>query len=92
MKFGIPPWLKRAKDTTVIPACGNNALVKYKPVVDLSDAEEVNGWTAETLAAYHAESHARAMSVVAASMEFQLHGQHRPRWANSKYDPLHWRG
>ncbi len=85
MKFGLPPWLKRAKDAT-------RALVKYDPppAVDLTDVEEKNGWTAETLAKYRAESDARAMAFVAASMEGRL--RPRPRWANSRYDPLRWRG
>ncbi len=85
MKLGLPPWLKRAKDTA-------RALVKFTPptAVDLTDAEEANGWTAETLAAYQAERHAAAMAVVAASMEGRL--RPRPRWANSRYDPLRWRG
>ncbi len=84
MKFGIAPWLKRAKDTA-------RALVKFTPpTVDLTDVEEANGWTAETLAAYQAERHAAAMAVVAASMEGRL--RPRPRWANSQYSPLRWRG
>jgi hypothetical protein len=85
MKFGLPPWLKRATDTVT------TALVKYEPVVDLSAAEEANGWTPEALAKYHAESHDRAMAVVAASMEAKRRGP-RPRWANSQYSPLRWRG
>ena len=87
MKFPLPPWLKRAKEPEP-----TRALVKYEPPppADLTDEDELNGWTAETLAAYHAESDARAMAIVAASMEGRL--RPRPRWANSRYDPLHWRG
>ena len=85
MKFGLPPWLKRTKDAA-------RALVKYTPppAVDLTDVEEANGWTAEGLAAYQAEREAAAMSIVAASMEGRL--RPRPRWANSIYSPLRWRG
>ena len=85
MKFGLPPWLKRAKDTA-------RASVKYEPALadNLTGADETNGWTPETLAAYRAESDARAMAVVAASMEGRL--RPRPRWANSGYSPLRWRG
>ena len=90
MKFGLPPWLKRTKDATREIA-ESTALAKYKPVVDLSDAEEANGWTPEGLAAYHAESDARAMAVVAASMDARRRPP-RSRWANNRYDPLHWRG
>ena len=90
MKFDLPPWLKRAKDTPREIA-ESTALVKYKPIVDLTDAEEANGWTPEALAEYHAESDARAMAIVAASMEGRFRPP-RPRWANNKYSPLHWRG
>ena len=85
MKFGLPPWLKRTRNAA-------RALVKYTPppVVDLTDVEEKNGWTPEGLAKYRAESDARAMAFVAASMEGRL--RPRPRWANNKYSPLHWRG
>ncbi len=88
MKFGLPPWL-RAKDTA--REIGR-ALVTYTPppAADLTDADELNGWTAETMAAYQAEREAAAMAVVAASMEGRL--RPRPRWANSRYDPLRWRG
>ena len=87
MKFPLPPWLKRAKEPA--PA---RALVEYvaPPPADLAAEDEANGWTPASLAAYHAESDARAMAIVAASMEGRL--RPRPRWANSRYDPLHWRG
>ena len=85
MKFGLPPWLKRTKDAA-------RELVKYTPppAIELTDAEELNGWTPETLAEYRAESDARAMAIVAASMEGRL--RPRPRWANNRYSPLRWRG
>ena len=89
MKFGLPPWLKRAHDAGREAV---RALVKYTPppVVDLTDADEKNGWTPEALAAYRAESDARAMAFVAASMEGRL--RRRSKWANSKYRPLRWHG
>ncbi len=89
MKFGLPPWLKR----TAVALEVGRALVKYDPppAAELTDADKLNGWTAETLAAYHAESHARAMSIVAASMDARRRPP-RPRWADSQYSPLHWRG
>ncbi len=85
MKFGLPPWLKRTREAA-------RALVKYTPppAVDLTDADEANGWTPEAVAEYQAERHAAAMAVVAASMEGRL--RPRPRWANNKYSPLQWRG
>ena len=91
MKFGLPPWLKRTKDTSGLNH-ETRALVKYTPppVADLTDEESLNGWTPEGLAAYQAESDARAMSVVVMSMEGRL--RPRPRWANSRYDPFKWRG
>ena len=90
MRLGLPPWLKRAKD---IPreVIESSALVKYKPIVDLTDAEEANGWTPEALAEYHTESDARAMAIVAANMD-AVRRRQRPRGANNKYSPLHWRG
>ena len=99
MKFGTPLWLKRTKDSPA--SLPPRALVKYEPplepaphqvqaAADLTAAELKNGWTPETLAAYRAESDTRAMSIVAASMEGRL--RPRPRWANNRYDPLHWRG
>ena len=90
MRFGLPPWLKRAKDAGREAV---RALVKYEPpppAVDLTDEDEKNGWTPEALAAYRAESDARAMALVSASMEGRL--RPRPKWANSKYRPLRWHG
>ena len=89
MKFGLPPWLKRAKGTALKVS---RALVKFTPptAVDLTDADEANGWTPEAVAEYQAEREAAAMAVVAASMEGRF--RPRPRWANSRYDPFHWRG
>ena len=86
MKFGLPPWLKRTRAAA-------RALVKYSPppAADPTDAESLNGWTGEALAAYQAEADARAMAIVAASMEAKRRGP-RPRWANSQYSPLRWRG
>ena len=84
MKFGLPPWLKRTREPT-------RELVKYTAPAVLTDAEETNGWTPEGLAEYQAESDARAMAVVATSMDRRL--RPRPtRWANNRYSPLHWRG
>ena len=87
MKFGLPPWLRRTREAALEIG---RALVKYEPVDDLTAVEEANGWTPEGLAKYRAESDARAMAFVAASMEGRL--RRRPRWANSRYDPLRWRG
>ena len=95
MKFGLPPWLERTREAESAPP---RALVKYDSrsiailtdVDDLTDTEELGGWTPETLAEYRAESDARAMAIVAASMEGRL--RPRPRWANSRYSPLRWRG
>ena len=89
MKFGLPPWLKRTKDAAIEVG---RALVKYTPppAADLTGADEANGWTPEAVAEYQAEREAAAMAVVAASMEGRL--RPRPRWANSGYNPLRWRG
>ncbi len=89
MKFGLPPWLRRAKGATVEAA---RALVKYKPppAAEPTDEETLNGWTPEALAEYRKEADDHAMAVVAASMEGRL--RPRPRWANNRYRPLRWRG
>ena len=86
MKFGLPPWLRRAEPES-------RALVEHLPHPDLragglTAEDKVNGWTEETLAEYRGESDARAMAIVKASMEGRL--RPRQRWANSKYSPLHW--
>ena len=92
--FELPPWLKRTKDSASASATTRpaRALVKYEPppAADPTDGESLNGWTPETLAADQAESDARAMAIVAARMEGRF--RPRPRWANNRYDPLHWRG
>ena len=87
MNFGLSPWLKRTKEPEPV-----RALVKYvaPPPAELTDEDERNGWTAESLAAYWAESDARAMAIVAARMEGRF--RPRPKWANNRYSPLHWRG
>ena len=97
MNFGLPHWLKRTKDTSRAlakyePPRANGSSQKFfvEPAAELTGAEKLGGWTAETLAAYQAESDARAMAVVAASMEGRF--RPRPKWANSRYSPLHWRG
>lgn len=91
MKFPLPPWLKRTEEPEPEPEPAR-ALVKYTspPAAELTSEDEVNGWTPETLAAYWAESDARAMAIVAASMEGKF--RPRPRWANNRYSPLRWRG
>ena len=88
MKLGLPPWLKRTKDTVL--GVGR-ALAKYTPppAAELTDADEANGWTPEAVAEYQAEREAAAMVVVAANMEGRL--RPRLRWANNRYDPLRWR-
>ncbi len=89
MKLGLPPWLKRTREAALEVG---RALVKYEPppAAALTDEDEANGWTPETLAAYRAESDVRAMAIVAARMEGRL--RPRPRWANNSYSPLRWRG
>ena len=90
MKFGMPPWMKKASEPE---QTSERALVKYTPAV-LTGADEANGWTngwtPEALAEYRAEADARAMGIVAASMEGRM--RPRPKWANNQYSPLRWHG
>ncbi len=97
--FSLPPWLKRTPAAEDDGPAGRTLqeLVKYVPPpaaaveLVLTEVEIKNGWTPETLAEYQAESDARAMAIVAASMEGKF--RQRPRWANhGNYRPLHWRG
>ena len=94
--WGLPPWLKRTT-AAAEPARTLQELVRTVPPpaaavgLVLTEVEIKNGWTPETLAEYQAESDARAMAIVTASMEGKL--RRRPRWANrGNYSPLHWRG
>ncbi len=91
MRFSLPPWLKRT--TAVDQEAGQSLVVRQPPpvAIDLAAAEVPDGWTREELAAYQAESDARASNVIAASMANRRRPRH-PRWANSKYSPLRWRG
>ncbi len=54
--------------------------------VELTEDDRRNGWTLEALKAYHEErERARAEEI--------LHrAPPRPRWANSLYNPMRWRG
>ena len=79
MKFGLPPWLKRT----------NGAEIESQPVVlglvEPTEEEVRNGWDAEGLTAYLAEREkAQAVAILDRKPP-------RPRWANSRYSPFHWR-
>ena len=54
--------------------------------IELTEEERRNGWTEETLQAYVAE---REKAQATAVLDRQ---PSRPRWANSLYSPMRWRG
>ena len=65
MKF---PWSKSTREAP-------QELAKYVPPtpIELGDVDMLNGWTAEGLAEYRAESDRRAMAIVSASMDGRNH-------------------
>ncbi len=58
--------------------------------IELTPEEEANGWTVPTLTAYLAERERAQAGIVMFSPEHRP--RQRPRWANSLYDPMSWRG
>lgn len=76
MKFGLPPWLKPT-DEVVEP--------EPRDLVEPTAEEARNGWDAEGLTAYLAERDRAQADTV-------LHrAPPKPRFANSKYNPMRWR-
>ena len=59
------------------------------PDLELTDEEKANGWTEDTLAAYLAEREKAQAGVVMFDPEYRK--PQRPKWANNRYNPLHWR-
>ena len=59
------------------------------PDIELTDEERANGWTEETLTAYIAEREKAQAGVVMFDPEYRK--PQRPKWANNRYNPLHWR-
>ena len=59
------------------------------PDIELTDEERANGWTEETLAADIAEREKAQAGVVMFDPEYRK--PQRPKWANNRYNPLHWR-
>ena len=56
------------------------------PDIELTDEELKNGWTKETLSAYFEECELAEAEIVLYSKS------PRPKWANSLYSPMRWRG
>ncbi len=87
LSFGLPPWLRRA---------GGAADAEYEPqaeaaapeLVEPTEEEARNGWTAESLTAYLAERAAAQSGAIAFDPKYRR--RPRPRWANHRYNPLHW--
>ncbi len=64
---------------------------RQQDLVQPTPDEAANGWTAETLTEYLAEC------VAGQTLAIDPHSLHsraarRPRWANSAYSPMRWRG
>ncbi len=89
--WGLPPWLKRGTAAEQEP--GHELVVRQPPpvAIDITAADVPDGWTRAELKAYQAERDTSAMAIVAASMD-RLRRPSRPRWSNSQYSPLRWRG
>jgi len=65
--------------------------VKTQPLVEPTEAERRNGWSAKTLTAYLAERQAgQSLSVDVNSLHRQA--ARRPDTQNHKYRPHRWRG
>lgn len=64
---------------------------RHQDLVEPTDAEAANGWTAEALTRYLAE---RATGQTLAVDPHSLHRRvaKRSRYANNRYNPLKWRG
>ena len=65
--------------------------VKEQELIEPTEDEKRNGWTAETLTQYHAERRAgQALDIDPNSLQRSL--ARRPQQQNSKYSPHRWRG
>jgi len=65
--------------------------VKTQPLVEPTEEERRNGWTAKTLTAYLAERQAdQSLSVDVNSLHRQV--ARRPNEQRHKYNPHRWRG
>ena len=62
-----------------------------QPTVEPTEEEKRNGWTTETLTAYHAEQRAAQSLKIDPNSAFNRR-QRRPTRANSRYRPQRWRG
>lgn len=60
--------------------------------IELTDDDKRNGWNLKALKAYHEEREQAEGKALDASFDRMFCRNQRPRWTNSKYSPLHWRG
>lgn len=63
---------------------------RHQDMVEPTEDEIANGWTAETLTEYLAER-AAGQSLAADPRSLHRRAAKRPRWANNKYNPMRWR-
>lgn len=57
---------------------------------DLTEDDIKNGWTEESLAEYHRERERAQAALVGFDPKHRT--RPRPKWANSQYSVLRWRG
>ena len=83
----LPPWLRRGSMAYAytIPT---DAPAAAPEVIEPTNEERRNGWDATSLSKYIAEQR-QAESEIAFAMFDKR--RFRPKWANSKYSPHHWR-
>ena len=83
LSFGLAPWLKRAGD-----APEPEHIPEPVELIEPTEEEAANSWDAESLTAYLAE---RALAQSKLSLSMFDRKPPRPRWANHRYSPFHWR-
>jgi len=64
---------------------------RHQDLVQPTEDEAANGWTAETLTEYLAER-AAGQSLMIDPRSLHSRAAKRPKWANNRYNPMRWRG
>ena len=64
---------------------------RHQELVQPTEDEAANGWTAETLTQYLAEQ-ATDQTLSIDPHSLRNRAARRPRWANNRYSPMRWRG
>ncbi len=87
MKFGLPPWLKRTSGAAESEP--QQAEAPAPELIEPTEEEAKNGWTAEALTAYVAERSRAQDGIIMFDPKYRRRA--RPRWANSRYSLFRWR-